>query len=304
MKLESVLLPSATHCKNLAPADDYSAQPSPLPVLDDIPPSAYSAIAVAIALPIIMGFFKATRFFSRNQKVHATLSFAQLTQTYGKWDILIGVPFFGFIAISTYLFFHGFNALARTMTPNVSSDTIYLTATPVFWLIPAFFLGIVAAALPSMLFLKLVLGNRYHEFECYSDMKAGFNTNRAFAFFGVIIVGLCAIGIYAGLHFYWRFDKDGFVISPFTELKEYRYGYSDIRELRHVAKVRAPNGDIKHKPYYEIITHDGECWSSRWAPNDDAKLINRLFETVRQRSRLPIKRYDFAPETPAPRNGK
>lgn len=262
----------------------------------DIPPSAYTSIAVAISLPIIFGFFKASGFFSRTKRVHKTLSLQQLTPKYRAWEAFSIVPFFVFASAGTYLSYLGLKTLAKILHPTPSPDVVFLSSPDIAWWIPSLFIGIIFSVFPIILLFKLILGNRYDEFECYSDMKAGFNTNRAFGFVGVVIVGL-SLALSVGLFdFYWRFEKDEFAINPFFKLKEIRYSYSEIKELRLISKFRAPNGSLNNSPYYEIVTKTGERWNSKRGPSDDMAVLKPLFETLAQKSGLRVMRYELSPD--------
>ena len=265
----------------------------------DLPPTAYTSIAVAVAIPIVFGFFKATGFFSRTQRIHKTLSLKQLAAKYQAWEAFSIIPFFAFTAGGAYLCFRGLKALSTIPQPPQSPETLFLSAPDAAWWIPSLFIGIIFSAIPVVLLMKLILGARYAEFECYSDMKVGFNTNRAFGFIGVVILGLSIMLSVALFSFYWKFDKDGFAMNPFWDLKETRYAYSDIKELRLIAKFRAPNGNLKNSPYYEIVTKDGRHWSSKTGPSDDMVVLKPLFETLTRRSGVRVVRYDLSPDDSA-----
>ena len=267
-------------------------------MISEIPSSTLGVIGAAIALPIVYVIFRSIGFFTRNQKVHEHYDLEDLTAIYKKWELFGTFLFVLFILLGTLALSIILIAGADVIHQSVrDEDTLFIPANGLFFALPALFASIVFAILPAHLLLKLLLRGRFHDLECYLDMKNGMNSTRVCAFLGVITLLFVAALILFISKCYWVFEKDEFALNPLTELTESRYKYSDIQELRYILKFKALTGHVRDEPYYEIVTKDGERWTSKYGPSQDKDLMKKLFDTLQSKTNLEIKQYDITPES-------
>jgi hypothetical protein len=128
---------------------------------------------------------------------------------YRRWDIgspLLCLPLATVFGLAWYL------ALTRLggLFPHESPDTVFVAQpAPVFWGVPAIFLGMLTSAIPLDLCHRAVFRDRYRRFERYCNERVGFDSNRVFIVFAVIILAGSAVFFLAGVTSFARFTDAG-----------------------------------------------------------------------------------------------
>jgi hypothetical protein len=165
-----------------------------------------------------------------------------------------------------------------------------------FWIGPALFLGLGAAIFPLVFVLKALLRDRLAEFIHYADRMVRYDQRKASPWaFGLIAIVVFPL-VFIGLDTYTRFMSDHVVNNPMSKVSERIYAYDEIERLAHVARFRAPNGNIIDEPYYLIVFGGGDRWSTRnqmsiRSPGFDGQ----VFEFLSEKTGLPIDQLEFAP---------
>lgn len=165
-----------------------------------------------------------------------------------------------------------------------------------YWALPSIFLGIITSAVPLTAMYKLLLRDRYGEYDHYCSTRVGFSTNRV----GAVLATLVIVGAGAFLLFGVRsrvdFLGDSISIRRFGH-EQTVYPYSSIRSIYSASHVRAPNGKIVHRPHYIIVFDGGDRWSTRDGLRDPKLHTDSvLVRYVATRSNRPVEQVRLAPD--------
>jgi hypothetical protein len=102
-------------------------------------------------------------------------------RVYRRWEAGALVPFFIFAPLLTFAWYLALKGAAGYFE-HVAPGTRFLTGpAPVFWALPAIFLGLVLSALPMVSLYRALLGDRYRRYERFCSERVGFDGKRVFA---------------------------------------------------------------------------------------------------------------------------
>lgn len=156
-----------------------------------------------------------------------------------------------------------------------SPDTVFLVEpTPVFWAVPAIFLGMLTAIIPLDLGQRALLRDRYRRFERYGNERLGFDSNRVFLV--LLAFGLVGASLFflAGATSFARFTRDGIEIGRPFSFRSRFYEYWRIEGIEHRATYQAPAGNTLERPHYVILFDDGSSWSTREGCRDPVPRVD------------------------------
>ena len=77
-----------------------------------------------------------------------------------------------------------------------SGALVHLTIDPMFFLLPGLFLGLIVAALPVMVVVRLLLGKRFSDYLLYGNLLVGFDTMKVW-FALAVVLALAAVALAA-----------------------------------------------------------------------------------------------------------
>jgi len=120
-------------------------------------------------------------------KEHVTA--AQLRPEYRRWEIITVLLLF---ACAPFMIWGVKAALTAWLPPPATPTGAleHVTIDPMFYLLPAIFLGIILAAVPVVLLLFLMLRGRFPEYILYGNLLAGFDTVKIWEWLaGIVAVG-------------------------------------------------------------------------------------------------------------------
>lgn len=197
--------------------------------------------------------------------------------------IFFFVPLLGFLS---YLALKGLAGLFHQATPTTR---FAIFPEPIYWALPAGFIGIVSSAIPTGWLFQVLLRDRCRRFERYCREREGCEGGPALLMFSVLVVIGSAIGFVAGVTTFARFEQDGMEIGRTFELRSTRYGYERVAAIEHRTTFLARDGSRISRPHHVIRFDDGSSWSTREflrvpLPGPDGQLA----EFVAQRSGKPI----------------
>jgi len=244
--------------------------------------------SLAVILPVGAVFF--FRFLGRIFPVPercyrlAGSSLRELEKKYRKWDFLGGLVGIAIGGAGGY----GSWWLCRTVcawrATSFTGDFVLVPQKGIC-LAPAVPAAIALGIAGAWVFLRLLLGERFHELACYSHMKLRLNTNRLLAWMFAVCFVLAVMGTALPLDTYMVASQDGLVYNTFLGFGCHRYTYADIAAVQQKTNVKSR---FKKDITVTIRFRDGETWMSgntQELENDEAI---RLAAYVGQRAGITI----------------
>lgn len=204
-----------------------------------------SAEAVRVSFKLLARYFPFRR---PPGKENVTL--AQLAPIYTRWEIANVLLVF---ACAPFTIGFGKRLLERFFppAPTPAGAVFHAVSDPAFMFLPAIFVGLVVAAAPVMLGMKLLLRSRFSDYVLYGNLKVGFNATKVWWVIAFMtVLGAVALAGAAGpVHFT--------VFPDHLEIRGVGHGKPREIPLAQVATVAAaPTGRV------ELTFVDGTQWSS------------------------------------------
>jgi hypothetical protein len=206
-------------------------------------------------------------------------------RVYRRWELGALLPIFLLVPLlgyAWYLALKGASGLFHQATPA----TRYLVQPiPIFWGLPALFLGIISSAIPTEWLYRCLLRDRYRRYERFCNERAGYDGRRALVWLAGLFTAGSAVCFLAGVRSFARFDEAGVEIGRPLAFRSTFYPYARVKAIEHRATFRAPNGNTIRRPHYVILFDDGTSWSTRGAFRDPVPEIDeRIVQLVARRS--------------------
>jgi len=210
----------------------------------------------------------------------------ELAIKYGKWDIYALPLFFISAPVVGYLSWLVMVKISSFRYSLLSQSNYMFLPLPISWGIIAIFVGIMGSAIPMYLIIRLLLGDKYPEYQKFNSMKSSGNTHKSFYIFFGILALLCIIASTLMLDYYTIAYPDKLVINELWGVGEKQYSYTDIDSIRS-SKQQKKGSD---RLVYTVEFTDEYKFSTSWDTNDrDPKQINSFMEYAAQRSGIKIK---------------
>jgi hypothetical protein len=176
---------------------------------------------------------------------------------------------------------------------DLPSGDVAIIPDGVVWAFPAFFAGMIAAVYPVELVLRLILRERFIEFESYESRKLGFNVERAAGWASLIMTGGCVLSVAMIADWYIVVGRDAVRIDGFFSPIERVYPFEEVAEIQTAPRFRAPIGKVVDRREYVIAFRDGRSWSTRWTPFESADQKTSVAEVISERSGVSILELDI-----------
>lgn len=250
---------------------------------------ATSAAVVVLGVSLFWLLARVLWPYREVSKTPTGLPAAELSKRYAKWELAAVVPILIFSAVLAFLWSRLFLLLQRFATGSQESAVFYLAPIESFWLLIGGVLGIVTCAVPMHFLYGWLLGERYAEYLHYTNLHHGFDGWRTFRWLALILTVASVSAIVLAFDCYTSFTDHSLVANPFFSFGAEEHAYVDIAEIRYVATFTAPNGNVIHHPFHEIVFRDGFVWSSRGGMRDpDSELDERIVTYVSRMSGKPV----------------
>lgn len=211
--------------------------------------------------------------------------FTDLAAKYGKWDIyalplfFISAPAVGYIS---WLAMVKISDFRYSLMPQ--SNYMFLPL-PISWGIIAIFVGIIGSAVPMYLIIRLLLGDKYPEYQKFNALKSSGNTNKTFYIFFGIFTLLCIIASTLMLDYYTVAYPNKLVINELWGIGEKQYSYANVTSI-----LSSKQSEESDRLVYVVKFVDGYELSTSWDTNDrDPVQINGFMEYVAEQSGIEIK---------------
>src|SRR5262245_17812631 len=202
-----------------------------------------SSLLTAIAVPIIVWLLAWK--YPAPQLSDEGPSLEVLRPKYRKWEWIFLVAYLALwapVSTATYWPLH----LVATWRAEAMQDTpgtfVFFVDGIALWL-PCFFMALLVSGLALMPVFKLLLKERYAEFERYSALRSGFDQNRVMKGFAIVMTSAFGVAVFACFDTYFVASASELRVNPLLGL-ERRYAYSDISEIVTAPALIAPAGNM------------------------------------------------------------
>ncbi|HEV8585958.1 MAG TPA: hypothetical protein VGT02_13400 [Methylomirabilota bacterium] len=176
--------------------------------------------------------------------------------------------------------------LRAALLPDAEHTLIVLS---LYWVIPAMFLALVAAAVPTTAVLRRRLGAAYRDYERYTALKARYDARQVLRILVPLVGAGCGVMIVLGLDFYLLIARDAIVINRYFSLGEERHALVDLVEVRTAPAFTAPNGNTVHRRLYVLVFADGSRYATSYLPRDPTPAEQRvMFTELARRAGRPV----------------
>jgi hypothetical protein len=208
---------------------------------------------------------------------------------YRRWEAGSLFPFFFLAALLGSAWYLGLTWTASLWNHVGHGTRFSVQPSPIYWSIPAIFLGMITSMIPLDGLYRALLRGRYRRYERYCMKRVGFDPRRLFVCLMVIVLSGSAIFFLAGVTSFSRFTDIGIEIQRPLSFRSGYYEYARVRAIEHRATLRAPMGNTVQCPHYVILFDDGSSWSSRDGLRDPVPDVDRqIAQLVSQRSKRMI----------------
>ena len=246
-------------------------------------PAALGAICAAIAVPIVMAIL--AKALPPSGAVRSTRSLEDLKPIFTKWEVGLAFIYMGLWGPITGAIWLPLQAASGLVARSLGPAEIRIIPGAVFWLIPALFLALAVASLPTTWIAKRLLGERFNDYEAYLQLKHNIDYRRANRLALIVIVWLVAVTIGLGLNWYVLVRTDAFVVNPLFGLREIVHPYNDIQGIQTAPELIAPNGNTVRRREFLIKFRDNSTWSTSDLPAEMPLSEKRsMLETISERS--------------------
>ena len=222
-------------------------------------------IVLFVLFGIIMPLAK-SRYSINNTQNQTGKTLDQLKKEYKRYQLFSVILTLMLIPTLSYFTYHLFVLIESSIPLAVNNDSIIVTPARSIFIIIIIFTTIINIDVVSFFLLKLLLKDRFLEFEYYYNSTYGFNTRRFMRSFKLYFVApLFLILFFLGSNWYVEFSNDQIAINKFLSLSEIQYSIKDVSEIYKVAKRKALNGNIKGNEHYAIKFYNEDVWLSDMA---------------------------------------
>jgi hypothetical protein len=252
---------------------------------------------VAATLPIVLGLIAKVMPYREEPSALSDVPLEELARRYAKWELFATLPLVLFTALFGFLYYYLFRSVRDALLPEVGPGQILLLPPPPVLMIPAGFLGLMSSAAPTHGLLSYLLNDRYAEYTHYCNKKAGFDSWRVLRWMSVGSVVTCLFTMPPMFDWYVLCTDEGIDSNEYLSIGTRHHDFAALREVRRIAKFKAPNGKILDKPYFQLVFQDGYVWSSRDAcVAPDLAGNEAVAQFAAKQGGKPITPYEFAPD--------
>jgi hypothetical protein len=227
------------------------------------------------------------------------LSFEELRARYRKWELAALIPFFGFAAALTVLWFCVLVVVNDFVISNLPANRFVMAPLRMIWFVPALLVGILSSEVPLKITYRTLLGSeRFAEYTTYINLHWEVDALRANRHLLLVLGVPLVIFLILAMNWYTVFADNEIIVKRFWSVTPDRYQYAQVQAIGAVSQVRAPNGNVVPRQHFVIKFNDGRVWSTDWSPQggSDRDLDQAVIEFVSHRSKLKIQKVEFDDE--------
>lgn len=229
---------------------------------------ALAPLLISIIVPLL--FWWLARRYPAPELSQDGPSLEELAPRFRKWELVLVLVYMALWAPVAAALAFPLQWLgewkARAMQTDAQTFVFYMEAAA--WWLPAFFMALLLSGLPLTALLKVVLKQRYRDYERYSALRYGFDQRR-------VLKGLTAL-VCTGCALFTYLLFDAYVVASDQALRvntlfgaERRYEYAQITEVVTAPALVAPNGNLVYRRVFLLRFADGSSYSSDNMPQQE-----------------------------------
>lgn len=250
-----------------------------------------AVIHFVLSTVILLLFIK---YFPIQKAVNSQLlPFETLRKKYSKWDIT-GLLLFALLTpLFTFLFYHVLLWISSLRFQSMIRDGYVKLPDPMMWLVLAFFLAMAIALFSLLVFTRNLPTLKQAEFIAYMSRKYQLDMMKASNFIVRFLILTMGLFYFFGINYYSHFGEDKITISYFFEPFTHEYEYDEVKQITHVQKLIAPNGNKVHDPHYTVHFSNGDVWNSRMSNQTEPERDSMILRFVSEKSGVGIVETEF-----------
>ncbi|WP_293309864.1 hypothetical protein [Pedobacter sp. UBA5917] len=250
----------------------------------------YAPIEAAVSLVfILLAFFLP---YKRPQK-YIQVSFKYLEKQYAKWELFAIVPLFIYIALIGYLLGNLFIFLSKQIQ-HKDLSLFHFYPNDVFWYGIASIFAFGFVAIPMDFTYKLLLRERYEEYEVYTNSKHNFDGRKAIRPISILLVGFSSLLLFCGLKYSIQIYPKKIVFNKFWSFKPKTQPIVNIKSIYFIEMIKYGDGQ-KSEPHHYIKFNDGSIWNT----HDGLGVINQedeMIEYLSKKTKIEIDTLNLDPD--------
>lgn len=139
--------------------------------------------------------------------------------------------------------------------------------------------------LMDYLYLLLMGRNNFEKFNNYHAKRIGIN-EKAGRFIFILFTTLAIITSVLRYNWYIKIptNSDKILFNNFMSLKENEYPIDEIEAINHYEYLTAPNGNIVHRPIFEIKMTDDYIWDTQYSMSVPDSTFNSFIKYLSKKS--------------------
>lgn len=229
--------------------------------------------------------------YKKPQK-YAQVNFKSLEKQYAKWELFAVVPLFSYIALIGFLLGNLFIFLSKNIQQKDLS-LFHFYPNDVFWYGIAAIFGFGFVAVPMDFTYKLLLRERYEEYEVYTNSKHRFDGRRIVRPLSILLVSFAAILLFLGLKYSVQIYPDKIIYNKFWRFNPKTQPIANIKSIYFIEMDKYGDGQ-KAEPHHYLKFNDGTFWNTHDGLGVTNK-ENEMIEYLSKKTKIKIDTLNFDP---------
>lgn len=155
--------------------------------------------------------------------------------------------------------------LGKILVDRFSSDShTYIMKVPnTYWFLPGIILGFAFVKVPLEFIYKLYLKDDFSLYKHYANDKHGFDGDKAWRPFAIILIVLGSVFFILGLNWFVRYDSSNQIeINEFFEWNTKTYQIKNIVTISLNKSLKSNMKEDEKMRHYSILMNDAYLWDS------------------------------------------
>ncbi len=183
---------------------------------------------------------------------------------YKYWDLLSLPLLFAFVPIITWLFGQIFIFQYQFEVDHDPDIVHQLLPEPECWYVPAGILAFGLVSHPILWVYRLVLKERYDDYELYNNIKHNIDGKKVIRFMTFIMGITTLVAMHFLNDYYIKVRRSVIEVNSLLELKAKMYPFEEVKKLTYIKNIysRGDSTELTSKPHYSIEFKDGNTFST------------------------------------------
>lgn len=217
-------------------------------------------------------------------------SLEDLRPRFRKWRIWGVLIFFVGIVPSGFAWWYVFREIGVRNAARFQPAVFHLHAADEVLAVPCLFLGFATSGALLMVAYRHLLGENYADYVRYDNLSTGYDSRPVARPMLLGVFGLSILFLGAAISWHVVFQQDQVMFRSWYGLAETTKLYSEVKDIRTAAQLRAPNGNLVDRREYIVEFDDGSTWSTNFEPSAlDPQAKRQLAAFVADQAKKPVR---------------